>query len=283
MNKMVKKITKKEKLIFTTFYFSLLFTIPIFVISRTDKLTEFSNLIVFLLLIAFLGVHLLSWKYKITSRFFFFLNLILFLIPTSFSASVVYDDFIKYNTIEKHLGINKLVFYNDIDDQDVIKFLFTVDPKYTTGLNEIIIMPSPIFEFSLSLNGEELQRGEASGQFKKETKDIIFEYNSDFKNTFYHEIGHYIHLVRFTNEERNEWESILNISVDYEQFEQLSELSQDKNVINKLLEYAESKKEYIIRESFAIYFASAVLNKSEVPEEFQNYFEKVLQEVENDR
>ena len=181
---------------------------------------------------------------------------------------------IDHNLLEEELGINNLVFADGTNEQEVKKFLKTVDPKYTQGLSYIIVIPNPIFSVLVSSGSEELYRGEAHGRFLKEERSIIFSDDGDFEDTFYHEVGHYIHLILFTDEERKEWEKLMNMSIDYKkvsQFKSENNLNQQESY--KLDEYVQASYEHDIGEAFAVYFSLYILNESEIPSpELWGYF-----------
>ena len=203
------------------------------------------------------------------------------------SGHNVYDDFFKYNNIEHKLGINKLTFIDSTNKtKEIINFLNTVPPEYTQGLNEIVFISHPLFSFSASYNGEELFSGEASGQYINETKDLVITANEDFKDTFYHEVGHYIYIYKFTDEDRKKWEELINISIDYDEFDKVkNEYSLESDKISSIITQLEAQREHMINEAFAISFSESILNESKLPnvEAIQEYFKEMRTEAENAR
>ena len=211
-------------------------------------------------------------KYQLLAMWLSF-GMGLFLTVLIFSAVTLYHKIDKY-LLEEKLGINSLIFADGTNEQEVRKFLKTIDPTYTQGLNYIVVIPNPIFSFLVNRGNKELYRGEAHGRFLKEERSIIFSDNGDFKDTFYHEVGHYIDLILFTNEQRKEWKNLMDLSIDYEklsQFKLENNLSQQEAY--KLDEYVKANYEHDLGEAFAIYFSLYVINESKIPHpEIRDYF-----------
>lgn len=193
-------------------------------------------------------------------------------------SSINFYSYLNHHSLEKKLGINNLILTEGINEKEIINFLRTVNPKYTEGINKIIVISDPLFSFSVvNSDGEELYHGEASGQFLQKERSIIFTYNKEFRDNFYHEIGHYIHLVLFTGREREEWENLVNLSIDYNKFEHFRTINNlNDQEFPKLDEYVETSYDHQIEEAFATYFALSMLNESGIPyQEVKDYFKNL--------
>lgn len=212
------------------------------------------------------------------------LLLMLFLLVAGFSISILFFSginlyhYLEYHSLEKKLGINKLIFVDDSYNEEILNFLNTVDPKYTQGMEEITVIPSPLFSFSVSAGDEELYRGEATGQYLQEEDSIIFTNNYDFENSFYHELGHRIHLHLFTDSDRKKWEYIMNFSIDQERLKEYkSENNLNQTQSEELDERVKADYNHQIAEAFAIYFAASLTNESKIPhQEIRNYFNELI-------
>ena len=285
------KLTKKQKknvtfftLAFFVMGFLFILLIRYFLMNNsTTSNLELLNLSLFLVALSFCIFIMCAYKYGIIFRPISFLGIGMLLLVVFPSGYDVYTDFIKYNLIEKKLGINNLKFMENTNNKEVLNFLNTVTPEYTNGLNDILFISHPIFSFSVSHNGDELYSGEASGQYINETQDLIIAINNDFRDTFYHEIGHYIYMYKFTEEDRKEWEDLINISIDYTQIDRVTnEYALDSEEISSLLLQLEISREHKINEAFAVYFSASILNESDIQNEaIKDYFNQLKKEAEN--
>lgn len=284
------KPTKKQKknvAIFTILFFIVGFLLMLLIRhilmkNPTTSNSELFDLSFFLISLSLCILLIFTYKYDVISKPFSFLYIGLFLLVIFFSGYEVYTDFIKYHFIEKKLGINNLKFIENTNNKEIINFLDTVTPEYTNGLNEISFIPYPLFSFSVSQNGEELYSGEANGQYINETHDLIITTNKDFRDTFYHEVGHYIYIFKFTEEDRKEWENLINLSIDYNHINNIkNEYDLDSEEINSLLAQLEIRREHEINEEFAVYFSVSILNESKLPNDsIKKYFNQLRAEAE---
>lgn len=283
--KQSKKERRKEK------HFSLLYLLCGVLLVIINLLSikyksNYTSSTIFLSFLVLLSFNCFLVYYKLLNKFYFYFSSILIFFMLFLTGTLVFNDIqhAHYKHLEILLGVNKITFIKGgIPEKDVITFLNNVNPKYTKGINEILILPSPLFSFSVqesNITNETIFSGEADGRYDSDTKNIIFVANDDFKDSFYHEVGHYIYMTVLTDADREEWINLFNISIedyiDVNHTMQIYNLPRDKVTY---LFYQQINSS--LNENFADGFASITLNESSLKEgNKKEYIKKIIRRIQ---